>query len=210
MQLFSRRVQVTGPPSEALTYLVDMRAHVTEVTGREAALWSVGFGAPLGTFLYAMRVEGLAEFQDLAAKVQLDDAYQAKLAAGQVYVGGPAEDNLLQPLFGEVGDDHPPVGSVASITTATIANGAYEAAIGWGVAMAEHAMKVTGQPTLFGMPQFGAFGAVTWIGVSETAADADAGNNALNADAEYLSRLSAAGELFAEGSGLRSLAVRVA
>lgn len=210
MQLFSRRVLVTGPPSETLAYSADMRAHVSAVLGREVALWAVEFGAPLGTLLYTMRVEGVAEFHELSAKVQADSSYHTKLAEGDAYVGGPAEDNLLQVLFGELGDDHPPVGSVAAITTATIANGAYEAAIGWGVEMAEHVTKVAGLPTLFGMPQFGPFGGVTWIGVSEDGAAADAAEAALNADADYLAKLGAAGELFAEGSGMRSLATRIA
>jgi hypothetical protein len=73
MQLFSRRVHMAGPPSETMAYAADLRAHVSEVAGRELALWAVGFGAPLGTMLFSMRVEGVADFQDLAGVALVDD-----------------------------------------------------------------------------------------------------------------------------------------
>jgi hypothetical protein len=210
MQLFSRRVVLAGPPSEMLAYATDIRSHVSEVSGRELALWSVGFGAPLGTMMFAMRVEGVADFQEVSARVLADQEYHAKLAAGTAFIGGPSEDSLLQPLNIELPEDHPPVGSVAALTSAVMANGSYEAAIGWGLDMAEHATKVTGIQTMFAMPQYGPFGAVTWIGVSENAAGADAANAALNGDADYIKKLGAAGELFVEGSGMRVLATRIA
>jgi spermidine/putrescine-binding protein len=102
------------------------------------------------------------------------------------------------------------VGSFAALTSAIMANGSYEAAIGWGFDMAEHASKVTGIPTTFAMPQYGPFGAVVWIAVTEDAAAADAGNAALNGDADYIKKLGAAGDLFVEGSGMRMLATRIA
>jgi hypothetical protein len=209
MQLFSRRIHLTGPPAEIMAYAADMRAHVSAISGREIALWAANFGAPLGTMMYAVRVEGVADFQAMSALVLADAEYHAKIAKGADYVGGPAEDSLLLPLNGELGDS-PPVGSIAAITSAVIANGEYEQAIAWGVDMAQHATSVTGIPTLFLMEQYGAFGSVGWVGVAADGAAVDAASAALNADADYLKRLGSAGDLFVEGSGNRILATRIA
>ena len=150
-----------------------MQAHVSAVGGREIALWSTVFGAPLGTMTYAVRVEGIADLQALSAQILADADYHAKLAKGADYAVGNAEDRLFQPLNAEFGDP-PPVGSMALVTSAVIANGAYEKAIAWGLDMAQHASSVTGIPTLFLVEQYGTFGSVGWIGVAADGAAIDA------------------------------------
>ncbi len=210
MQLFSRRVQLAGPPGRVMDYVTDMQAHVSSTTGRDIALWAGMFGGPVGTFVYATRVEGVAEVQAMMAEISADQAYHEKVAAGADLVAAPSEDTLAVPIHGELGDASPPVGAVAQITTATIANGHYEEAFGWGVEMAQHGESVTGVPTMFLASRFGAFGTVSWIGVSADGAAVDAANQALWSDAEYMKRLGAAGELFAEGSGHQALVTRIA
>jgi hypothetical protein len=210
MQLFTRRVSLIGPPADTLAYATEMRALASDLAGREISLWAASFGAPLGTMTYTMRVEGLADMQAVSAKVLGDNTYLQKVAKGQEYSGGPAEDALFQPLFGELPEGSPPIGSVALATSARIANGAYEEAIAWGIDMAQHATAVTGVPTMFLMESYGGFGSVGWIGVNADAAQADAAGNALNADADYLKKLGAVRDLFVEGSGHRILSTRVA
>lgn len=192
-----------------MAYATGMCAHVSAVAGREIGLWSVGFGAPLGTVMYSVRVEGVADWQAMSAKVLADADYHARLAAGAQYTAGPAEDSLLQPLNAEPGDP-PPVGSIALLTSAVMANGAYAAALAWGVDMAQHVTTVSGIPTLFAAQSFGPFGSVGWIGVAPDAATIDAGNAAVNADAAYMDKLGAVRDLFVEGSGHRMLATRIA
>ena len=209
MQLFSRQIQLAGPLAETMAYATDLQAHVSAVGGREIALWSTVFGAPLGTMTYAVRVEGIADLQALSAQILGDAEYHAKLAKGVDYAVGTAEDRLFQPLNAEFGDP-PPVGSMALVTSAVIANGAYEKAFAWGIDMAQHATSVSGIPTLFLAEQYGSFGSVGWIGVAADGAAIDAGTAALNADADYLKKLGAAGDLFMEGSGHRVLSTRVA
>ena len=209
MQLFTRQVQLSGPFADTMAYATDMTAHVSGLTGREIALWSTVFGAPLGTLTYTVRVDGVADLQTISAQVLADAEYHAKLAKGAEYAVGNAEDRLLQPLNAELGDP-PPVGSMAVVTTALMANGAYEKAIAWSLDMAQHATSVTGIPTLFVAEQYGPFGSVGWIGVAADGAAVDAANAALNGDADYLKKLGAAGELFVEGSGHRVLSTRVA
>jgi hypothetical protein len=186
MQLFSRIVMLTGPYTEVNAWASDMRQYVSEKWDREIGLWSVMFGAPLGTLVYSARVAGLADVQSIGATLSGDPDYHAKLG------------------------DPPPVGSVAVVTTATIANGAYTEAITWGVEMAQYVEGVTGFGSTFLVDDFGPFGQVRWMGVAPDAASADAAGQKLNADPGYLEKLSATGDLFVQGSGNRGLAARVA
>jgi hypothetical protein len=209
MQLFSRIVMLTGPFPEVNAWASDMRQYVSEKWDREIGLWSVMFGAPLGTLVYSARVAGLADVQSIGAKLSGDPDYHAKLASGREFSGGPPVDQISTPIYGELGDP-PPVGSVAVVTTATIANGAYAEAITWGVQMAQYVEGVTGFGSTFLVDDFGPFGQVRWMGVAPDAASADAAGQKLNADPGYLEKLSATGDLFVQGSGNRGLAARVA
>jgi hypothetical protein len=209
MQLFSRIVMLTGPFPEVNAWASDMRQYVSEKWDREIGLWSVMFGAPLGTLVYSARVAGLADVQSIGAILSGDPDYHAKLASGREFSGGPPVDQISTPIYGELGDP-PPVGSVAVVTTATIANGAYAEAITWGVQMAQYVEGVTGFGSTFLVDDFGPFGQVRWMGVAPDAASADAAGQKLNADPGYLEKLSATGDMFVQGSGNRGLASRVA
>lgn len=210
MQLFTRRVHLVGPPADTMAYATGMRDFVAERTGRDIALWSGLFGGPMGTMFYAMRVDGLADLAAATASLAEDPDYHRRLAEGRDFVGAPAEDSLATPIHGELGEESPPVGSYAQIVTATIANGMYERALGWGAEMAAYTASLTGVPEMFLAGQFGAFGNVSWIGVSPDAATVDRAMATVNGDPEYMKRLGEAGELFAEGSGLQALLTRIA
>ena len=209
MQLFSRSVMLTGPFTEVNAWASDMRQYVSDKSGREIGLWSVMFGAPLGTMAYTARVEGLADLQSIGTTLLGDPDYHAKLASGREFSGGPPIDQISTPIYGELGDV-PPVGSIAGVTTAAIANGAYAEALAWGVEIAQHVEGVTAFSFTILLDDFGPFGQVRWIGIAPDAAAEDAAARKLNADADYLGKLASAGHLFAQGSGHRSLAERVA
>jgi hypothetical protein len=210
MYLFTRSVMLAGPPAASTAHAIELCHHASRTMGRDIALWSAGFGAPLGAMVYAMRVEGLADLEAAAAPLVADAGYHERLAAGQQFHGGPAQDSLAQPLFGELGDESPPVGSVATVTTATMAAGHYGRAVAWSIDIAQHVSAVSGVPTMFLADSFGAFGNVAWIAVTSDMAAADAAGAAVNGDATYLSKLDEAGDLFLPGSGNRVLMTRVA
>lgn len=210
MKLFSRRVHLVGPPAETMAYATDMCAYVTDKIGREVALWAAGFGAPLGTMLFSMRVEGIADLSASTEGLMADPEYHAKLAAGAQFTGAPAEDALGTPIRGELGNESPPVGAYAAVTTAQIANGKYADAFGWAVEIAGHVESVTGTPTMVLSSQYGAFGTVTWIGAVADAAAVDASNDALMGDEGYMTMLAAAEDLFVPGSGQQVLIQRIA
>lgn len=206
MQLFTRQVMTTGPDAQA--WATGMAATATASMGTEVALWAVGFGAPVGAMTFTVRVDGIADLLAKSAPLDGDAEYQAKLAAGAEYMAGPPQDSLATPLHGDLGDP-PPVGSMAVVTNAVIANGHYAEAVGWGIEVAEHVTSLTGMPLGLMMQEYGTFGQLTWIGIGADAAAVDASAAATNGDAQYLKMLSAAGDLFVPGSGHRSLATRV-
>jgi hypothetical protein len=188
----------------------DIRRDIRVTTGRDISLWAAMFGAPLGSMVYSMRVDGLADLQRSTAVLTGDATYHEKIAAGSQYAGAPTEDNLGTPVYGSPGEQSPPVGALASVTTAVMAAGRYAEAIAWGVDVAKHVESLTGQGTMFLTNEFGPFGRVTWIGVMPDGAAADSSMAAVNGDADYLAKLHAAGDLFVEGSGHRTLIARVA
>jgi hypothetical protein len=210
MYLFSRAATLAGPPAASTAFAVEMRQYVADFTGREIALWSAGFGAPVGTVSWTMRLEGLADLQSLSEPLLADPGYHERLAAGQQFESGPATDNLAQPVLGELGDTAPPVGSVAVVTTATLNAGRYGKGIAWGVDIAKHVSAVGGMPTMFLTSSFGQFGSVAWIGVAPDMATVDATATAVNNDPAYLGMLDDAGDLFLPGSGNRVLMTRIA
>ncbi len=210
MHLFSRTVHLVGPPAETMAYAAEMRQYAADAIGRDISLWAAMFGAPLGSMVYSMRVEGLADLQQSTAVLTADATYHEKIAAGSQYAGPPTEDNLGTPIYGSPGEQSPPVGALASVTTAVMAAGRYAEAIAWGVDVAQHVESLTGQGTMFLTNDFGPFGRVTWIGVMPDGAAADSSMAAVNGDGDYLAKLHAAGDLFVEGTGHRTLIARVA
>jgi len=209
MQLFTRQLMTTGPEAEAGVWAAEMAAAVSAKMGTEVSLWAAGFGAPIGAFAFTIRVDGIADLMAKAAPLADDADYLAKLAKGADLVVGPPQDSLATPLHGDLGDP-PPVGAMAVVTNAVIANGQYAEAVGWGIDVAQHVTTLTGMPVGLMMQEYGTFGQLTWVGIAADAAAVDASAAATNGDAEYIKKLSAAGNLFVPGSGHRSLVTRVA
>ena len=210
MKLFSRRVQLVGPPAETMAYATDICAYVNDKVGREIALWSAVFGAPIGTMMFTMRVEGVADLAAATEGLLAVPEYHAKIAGGAGFSGGPAVDSIGTPIRGELGGESPPVGTYAAVTTAQIAHGKYAEAFGWSVEVAGHVESVTGMPTMVVSSQYGPFGTVNWIAAGGDAAAVDAANAALMGDEGYMKMLVAAGDLFVPGSGQQALIQRVA
>ena len=209
MRLFTRTVQLSGPPAEVLAFSSDMRAFVSDKLGMDIGLWNVSFGAPLGTWVYSARVEGLAHLATINETLLSDPKYHEMLAGGAAFTAGGAEDALMTPLHGGVGDP-PPVGTVVVATRAVVAGGKYAEAVAWGIDIAVHGEQVTGIPVGFYMSDFGVFGSVGWISGAPDAATTEAAGDKLNADPGYIEKLGSVGDLFVPASGVRTMATRVA
>lgn len=209
MQLFSRRVVLTGPPLAYMEYATKIRDHASEKIGRDIGLWAGLFGGPIGTMLFTAHVEGVADLRAATEGLMADEDYHKLLEHGRQFMAAPAEDQLGVPIYGELADEMPPVGSYAQVVTATVSPGMYEQAIAWGVEIAQHVEGVTGVPELVMMGQFGEFGTMTWAAVTEDAAAVDRANAAMNSDEGYMKRLGEARELFVPGSGVQGLLNRI-
>lgn len=209
MRLFLRTVPMSGPVSAILEQNLGMREFVSQKIGREVALWTAQFGAPVGTVTFTLRVEGLADLAQITETLMADPGYHERLGSGAEFVNGPVEDTLLTPLNGEAGDP-PPVGTVVMATRAVIAGGKYADGVAWGIDMAAHSEQVTGYPVGFYMSEFGTFGEVAWLSGAPDAASVDAAGQKMNADPGYLERLGSVGDLFVPASGLRMMATRIA
>ena len=210
MHLFSRSVQFNGPFSQVMPHAAALRAYVADKSGLDVGLWSAVFGAPVGTCIYTARVDGLSGVQAMATSLTGDAKWEALLAKGAAWHVGEVNDSMASPIHGSLDGGSPPVGAVAQVTTAVVAGGAYAKAIAWGVGLAQHIEKVTGNPVMFLNDSAGTFGGVRWIGVSADAAAADAAGQKMAADPAYLEMLASVGDLFLPGSGHQSTVVRVA
>jgi len=209
MDLFSRTLTLAGPVNEVMAYATGMRQLVSDKTGADIALWSVLFGAPVGTVSYATRVDGLSGLAAMTSSFVDDAEYHAKAAEGQDLSVAPAQDQLLRLIHGELGEGSPPVGAVASITVAT-ASGSFGAAAVWGVEVAQIAQSVTGSPVLFGAGIGGTMGQFAWVGVNADFAAADEANDALAQSADYMAKMEESTGLFVPGETNRTISVRVA
>jgi hypothetical protein len=209
MQLFSRLGTLTGSPRASIKWATDVTAYVNGKVARPVGLWAVGFGQPVGTVAWTAQVDGLADLQATFAGLADDDGYEELLARGREHLAGPAIDVLREVVRGEPGDP-PAVGSISSVTTATVAPGKYEEAMAWGAEMASHVESITSHRTFFLADVYGTFGQVTWITSAPDAAAADAARTAIQSDLDYLKRLGDVGDLFIPGSGRQSMATRIA
>ena len=209
MKLFTRQVHLRGTPQEVVGYHTEMQAFASEIAGRDIAMWNVVMGAPGGTVAYTTPVEGLADLGNMMRAVLGHAEYHEKTSWAADRVMTPTEDSLADVLHGEIGEERPPVGTFGVVTSALMANGAYESAVGWGVEMAQFAGDVGGIPVMFTIDNFGAFGRVNWIALGS---EEDVGNSldALSANADYMQRLGQTADLFIPGSGNRMLAYRAA
>lgn len=209
MLLFSRVLNVTGGPRRALPWALGVTSYVNDHSDLDVTLWSGTFGYPLGTFAWTTLVESQAVLAASTAPLLVDDGYLDMIEQAQDIVAQPIVDQLGQLVHGEPGDP-PPIGAVATITTATALVDRMVDAVGWGIEIAQHVTSVTGSPVAVLTNVFGQMGGMTWIGVQPDLASAEAAGAKLSSDPDYLGRLTATKDLFIPGSGHTAQAMRLA
>jgi hypothetical protein len=210
MYLFTRTLHLAGPQRDIFGWAADMTAFVNENSANRTTLWVANFGMPFGQVVWSAWLPSMADVSTMFAGLSASDDYQALIARGRDYFTGPASDELRQLVHGTPPDTPLPIGAVTNRTTATIANGQYGPALAWGAETAALVQRVSGSMTFFLMDTFGTFGQVTWFTTSRDMAAAEAANDKVNSDAEYLGRLADVATLFLPGSGHRALATKLA
>jgi hypothetical protein len=210
MYLFSRWATLVGNPRATMGWAMEAASYVAGASGREVGLWSVEFGAPVGSVAWTATAESLADLNATFAPLAADDGYLDLLDKGAEFLSAPAQDHLREVVRASADASPPAVGAVANLITAVAANGKIAEALGWGAEISAYTESITGLPSLFLADAFDDFGRMSWIGVAPDHAALDAATGKLNADSGYHERLGQVGDLFTPGSGRSSLLARLA
>ena len=148
MNLFSRTATVDPAHAvEAMGFAVEIGRYVAKATGMELGVWTVLYGAPVGTVSWSARVDSHAAMGAATATLAADAEYQRRLTEAAPLFAGPIEDLFLE--FVATAGPGRPVGDVVSIVTAGCANGQIGAAMAWGVDIMQHVAGVTGNDVSF-------------------------------------------------------------
>ena len=210
MMQFTRMLTLRGPQSETMAWAAEITAEVNAKTGLEVTCWASTFGQPLGTVIWSTMVDSHDHLFTALSKTQGDAAYAATVAKAADWITTPGQDALrsMVSMHGEMPASA--VGSVAFATRAVIANGKLAEAMAWSDEVAEYASKLTGVGVALLSDLYGMFGAISWLGVLPNMAAADSMQAVTMADAGYMQRMMAAGDLFLPAMSGRALAVRIA
>ena len=165
-------------------------------------------GTPLGTVVWATRIETFAGMIDQTDPVAQSDEYLEQVEQAAQYFTGPAEDTVLQ-IVHQAGEVEGPPNAVATVQ-ATVEVDRIASAVGWAIDLADHTQAVSGNATVVATANAGTYGTITWLTHASSLATLEAGTNAVNGDPGFLHRLSLSGGLFVPGSGHGTIARRIA
>lgn len=212
MLLFSRVVTLGGSPRRAVPWAMEITEYVNAHSDLDVSLWSCTFGYPLGTMVWSAPVESQVALASGTAKLATDDGYFDLLEKAADLVAQPGQDHLREFVSGgrAVGAEPPPIGAVATVTTATALVDRMADAVGWGVDIATYVEGVTGGPVSVLTNAFGQMGEITWIGVQPDLEAAESAGAKMVADASYVGRLVATKDLFVPASGHTAQVMRLA
>jgi hypothetical protein len=208
MLLFSRVVTPTGSPRKTVAWAFGMTEYVNAHSDLDVTLWSGTFGYPVGTLAWSTTVESQVALAESTSKLLADDGYFDLIEQAEEFFTTPPQDILRELVFGEP-TGPPPVGAVATITTATALVDRMADAVGWGVEIAQYVTETTEAPVAVLTNVYGQMGELAWIGVQPDLAAAEAARTKLAADADYLARLAPTKDLFVPASGHISQVTRL-
>jgi len=200
MYLFTRRRRMDpGHFSHAVEWVVEATGKVREITGVGVEAWTAVMSPEVGTVVWSIWGEGLADFAVAGDKLAADAAFTKMAEKADDYFDGPIEDRVASMIHGTI-DPDAPAATYVSVVEATAANGRLTDAIASGIAIAEHATRVGGQNTGFLVNTTGSYGGVAWITGAPDIETVDAGEAALMADPAWLELVNAAGANYAPGA----------
>jgi hypothetical protein len=209
MLLFSRIATLTGSPRKSMPWALQITEYVNAHGSLPVTCWAANFGQPIGTVAWSAMVESEAALAAATGSLLADPGYLDLVESAVDMFTTPGHDLLREVIYGAPGDP-PPVGSLATVTTATAIVDRLVDALGWAVEMGQYVETVIGSPVAVLTNVFGTMGGIAWIGSQPDAAAADAARAKLNADSDYLKRVAGSKDLFMNGSGHVSQATRIA
>ena len=209
MLMFSRLVTFSGSPRRSMPWAVGMTEYVNAHSSLAVTCWLGNFGYPIGTVAWSSLVESQAALVAGTSELLNDPGYFDMLESAADLVAGPGMDSLREVVYGTPGEP-PALGAVATVTSATAIVDRMADAVGWAVEIGQHVESVVGTPVAVLTDVFGTIGTITWISSQPDAAAADTARGKVNADGDYLKKVSGSKGLFIEGSGHTSQATRIA
>jgi hypothetical protein len=209
MLMFSRVLTLSGSPRRAMPWAVGITEYVNAHSSMSATCWLAGFGYPLGTVAWSALVESQAALAASTADLLTDPGYFDMIESAADMVAGPGQDTLRELVYGTPGEP-PALGAVATVTTATAIVDRMADSVGWAVEIAQHVESVIATPVAVLTDVFGTLGTINWISSQPDFAAADASRGKLNADGDYLKKVSGSKGLFIEGSGHIGQLTRIA
>ena len=197
MLMFSRVLTLSGSPRRAMPWAVGITEYVNAHSSMSATCWLASFGYPVGTVAWSALVESQAALAASTADLLAD------------MVAGPGQDTLRELVYGTPAEP-PALGAVATVTTATAIVDRMADSVGWAVEIGQHVESVIETPVAVLTDVFGTLGTITWITSQPDFAAADVARGKLNADGDYLKKVSGSKGLFIEGSGHNGQVTRIA
>jgi hypothetical protein len=170
MYLFARSARL-GPGNlrDSMAWSVNITEKVNQISELEVGLWTTVFSPGLGTLVWTAAVEHLSVLEATDAKLAADDAYIALVEEGAKYSSGDAIDDALLQLVHADEDAANSQPLYASVVASALSPGNSTRGIELGVEIAQRVKKITGRPTSFGVASTGAYGAVEWISLYDSA-----------------------------------------
>ena len=209
MLMFSRLLTLSGSPRRSMPWAVGITEYVNAHSSLDVSCWLGNFGYPVGTVAWSALVESQAALTAGTAELLVDPGYFDMIESAADLVAGPGQDSLRELIYGTPAEP-PAIGAVANVTTATAIVDSMADAVGWAIEMAQYVESVISTPVAVLTDLFGTLGTITWISSQPDAAATDTARGKINADGDYLKRVSGSKGLFIEGSGHVGQATRIA
>jgi hypothetical protein len=208
MYLFTRQAQLAlGQQRAGLEWAIAITEKVNQITALDVGLWSPVLSPGLGTMSWGAAVESLGDLEDADAKLMADPMYLDALERGAAFLTGTADDQVAQFL---VNPDSDANATHVAVVQSRLANGAFARGVETGIAIAEKATAIGGQPTAFLLATTGDYAGCAWITSAPSIRALEAAEQKVNADPGFISFLDQeAGTCFVEGITTQSIWRRI-
>ena len=186
MYMFNRATRLApGNPLDQMAWAAKITEKVNAAGGPQFKLWSRVMSPELGSISWSTIVAQIGELPALEEKLMADGSYLELLEEGTRFGDGSgANDGLGQMLHAD--PDGFDSAQYASITISQLAPGMSAAGIALGIEIAQRVKAITGSSASFGASLTGPYGQVAWFVMSDTIDQLQAGNEAIGADADWM------------------------
>jgi len=188
----------SGRVPAAMEWVVRATEQARQITGQQIDAWTAVMSPEVGTVTWTLFAEHLADIETAGDKLAVDAGFMRSVEESDSLFDGPISDGLATIVHGTPDLDQP--GGYVAVVTATAANGRLTDAISLGIEVADAATRVGGQPTVFAIANTGGYGNVMWFTASPDIQTLEAGEAAVNTDADFLAMVDRAGTAYAPGA----------